>query len=178
MTILYECGESLPQNDELFMQRAYSQALHAYENREVPVGAVVVHAGQIIGRGYNQIEKLQDATAHAEVLCLGAAAHHHGTWRLTECTLYVTLEPCMMCLGAILQSRISRVVFGAGDSRFGALHSEAYRSQAYDAYGRFPEIIPGIYEEQCRELIQRFFREIRMQRKMEKERAAAQNESV
>ncbi|MGM0443928.1 MAG: nucleoside deaminase [Fibrobacterota bacterium] len=151
--------------DHHFMRRAYAQALKAFGNDEVPVGAVITHENRIVGTGYNQIEKLQDATAHAEIVAIGAAANARGTWRLNECTLYVTLEPCMMCLGAILQSRVERIVYAAGDSRFGAVESGVYREYAFPAYRRWPEVTAGVMLDESRALIQEFFRKIRQKKK-------------
>jgi tRNA(adenine34) deaminase len=107
-------------DDERFMFEALKEAWVAFDAGEVPVGAVVVHEGQIIGRGSNQVELLQDATAHAEMLAIGAAAQALGGWRLEGCTLFSTLEPCCMCAGAIFLSRPIRVVWGAPDLRLGA----------------------------------------------------------
>ncbi len=147
--------------DERFMSLAFNEAMRALDNDEVPVGAVIVHNNRVIGRGFNQIEKLQDATAHAEIIAIGAAASHLETWRLNDCTLFVTLEPCMMCLGAILQSRIARVVFGASDNRFGAMETSIYREGAEDAYRRWPEVTGGVMKDESKELIQSFFQKIR-----------------
>lgn len=158
-----------------FMEAAYNEALKALKNEEVPIGAVVVHNGAIIGRGYNQIEKLQDATAHAETIALGAAANALESWRLHECTLYVTLEPCMMCLGASLQSRVDTIVYGATDSRFGALEKPEHKEAAEDAYRRWPTVIGGIMKDECREIIQGFFQEIRKRNKEEGKRYKSQN---
>jgi tRNA(adenine34) deaminase len=110
----------LTNDDERFMVEALKEAWGAFDMNEVPVGAIIVHEGQIIGRGSNQVELLQDATAHAEMLAIGAAAQALGVWRLEGCTLYSTLEPCCMCSGAIFLSRVSRVVWGAPDIRLGA----------------------------------------------------------
>lgn len=110
----------LTTDDERFMVEALKEAWAAFDADEVPVGAIVVHEGQIIGRGSNQVELLQDATAHAEMLAIGAAAQALGGWRLEGCTLYSTLEPCCMCAGAIFLSRLSCVVWGAPDLRLGA----------------------------------------------------------
>jgi tRNA(adenine34) deaminase len=107
-------------NPDYFMERALQEAERAAGQKEVPVGAVVAYQDKIIGKGHNQIEQLQDPTAHAEIIALGAAAGHLGSWRLEECTLYVTLEPCMMCLGAVLASRMAGLVYGAPDPRLGA----------------------------------------------------------
>ncbi|MBI3508674.1 MAG: nucleoside deaminase [Chlamydiia bacterium] len=102
------------------MREALKEAKKAYAKDEVPVGAVLVHAGEIIARGHNQVELLQDATAHAEMLCITSAASAIGNWRLEEMTLYTTLEPCAMCAGALLASRVQRVVWAAPDLRLGA----------------------------------------------------------
>ncbi len=143
------------------MEQAYNEALKALDANEVPIGAVIVDAGKIIGRGYNQIEALNDPSAHAEIIAIGAASSYVETWRLNECVLYVTLEPCLMCLGAILQSRIDYVVFGASDSRFGAMETTDYHEKAYSAYRRWPQFMGGIRGDQCKELIQSFFKKIR-----------------
>ena len=106
-------------SDEYFMTRALDLAMQAYEEQEVPIGAVVVHNNKIIGKGYNQTEKLQDVTAHAEMLAITAASNAVNGKYLDECTLYVTIEPCLMCAGAIQWSRFSRIVFGASEPKFG-----------------------------------------------------------
>ncbi len=157
--------------DEHFMQAALREAERAFENEEVPIGAVVVHNNRIVGRGYNMIEKIQDATAHAEVIAIGAAAKEVGSWRLHECTLFVTLEPCLMCLGASLQSRVQRIVFGASDSRFGAVSTHDYKDSAEEAYRRWPEVTEGVLADECREIIQTFFRKIRKKAKENKKSA-------
>ena len=110
----------LKNDDERFMVEALKEAWKAFDMNEVPVGAVIVHEGQVIGRGYNQVELLQDASAHAEMLAIGAASQALGGWRLEGCVLYSTLEPCCMCAGAVFLSRVSRVVWGAPDIRLGA----------------------------------------------------------
>ncbi len=159
------------QEHALYMQAALREAHKALDNEEVPIGAVVVHDGRIIGRGYNQIELLQDPTAHAEILAIGAAAEHLGSWRLHECTLYVTLEPCMMCLGASLQSRINTIVYGAADSRFGALETQQYKETAEGAYRRWPVVVGAVLQEECKAIIQLFFKGIRAKNKaLKKER--------
>jgi len=158
-----EITQTLP--DDYFMQAALREAQKAYINQDVPIGAVVVRGDTIIGRGYNMIEKIQDATAHAEIIAIGAAAQKAGSWRLHECTLFITLEPCLMCTGAILQSRVNRVVFGASDSRFGAITTHSHKDEAEEAYKRWPEITEGVLKDECRALIQTFFREIRKKAK-------------
>ncbi len=144
-----------------FMKLAYQEALRALDEGEVPIGAVIVKDKAVIGRGYNRIEALDDATAHAEIIAISAASSCISTWRLNECTLYITLEPCLMCLGAILQSRIETVVYGASDSKFGAIETSSYKEQAEKAYRRYPQIINNILKTECRTLIQSFFKKIR-----------------
>ena len=111
-------------SDDYFMGEALRQAARAYEKGEVPVGAVIVREGRIIARAFNQVEELKDATAHAEMLALTQAETAVGDWRLTDCTLYVTKEPCPMCAGAAVHTRLARVVFGAGDPKGGAIQAE------------------------------------------------------
>jgi tRNA(adenine34) deaminase len=146
---------------EFYMNLAYQEAIKAYDDEEVPVGAVIVKDETIIGRGYNRIEALNDATAHAEIIAISAATSALTTWRLNNCTLYVTLEPCLMCLGAILQSRISTVVYGAKDNRLGAIETYRYKENAERAYSRFPTIVGNILENECSTLLQSFFQKIR-----------------
>ncbi len=164
-----EIEQNLP--DEHFMTAALREARHAFENEEVPIGAIITHGDQIVGRGYNMIEKIQDATAHAEIIAIGAAAQKVGSWRLHECTLFVTLEPCMMCLGASLQSRVKRIVFGASDSRFGAVTTRSYKESAEEAYRRWPEVTEGVLADECREIIQTFFKKIRAKAKEKRKNA-------
>ena len=116
---------ALPQDeiDRRFMQQALDAARQSLDSEDVPVGAVVVHDGRVIGRGCNQREKLHDPTAHAEMLALTAAAEYLGQWRLDGCTLYVTLEPCAMCAGALVLARMERLVYGAADPKAGACGS-------------------------------------------------------
>ena len=110
-------------DDEDAMRLALAEARRALDEGEVPIGCVIVHEGAVIGRGHNQVERLNDATAHAEILAIGAASAALGTWRLSECTLYATLEPCAMCAGAIVLARVGRVVYGAHDPKAGACGS-------------------------------------------------------
>ncbi len=146
---------------EFYMNLAFQEALKAFDEGEVPIGAVIEKDGSILGRGYNRIESLNDPTAHAEILAIGAATSALSTWRLNECTLYVTLEPCMMCLGALLQSRIDRIIYGASDNKFGAIETISYKELAQQSYRRFPETIGGIMQKECKGLIQTFFKKIR-----------------
>ncbi len=146
--------------DEYFMQDAIRQAVKAYEADEVPVGAVVVRNGTVIARAWNQVELLNDATAHAEMLALTAAEAAVGDWRLTDCTLYVTKEPCPMCAGAIVHCRLSRVVFGAPDPRGGAAGG-AMNLLQFPTLNHACEITSGVMEADCRSLLQTFFQQKR-----------------
>jgi len=155
------------QSDQYFMGEALSQALKAYEAEEVPVGAVVVREGRIISRAFNQVELLKDATAHAEMLALTAAEEAVGDWRLNDCTLYVTKEPCPMCAGAIVHVRIGRVVFGAGDPKAGAAGS-ALNLLQFPTFNHRCDITSGVREPECRDLLQSFFAEQRRNNKQAK----------
>ena len=146
--------------DEQFMQDAIRQAVKAYEADEVPVGAVVVRKGAVIARAWNQVELLKDATAHAEMIALTAAEAAVGDWRLTDCTLYVTKEPCPMCAGALVHCRIARVVFGAPDANGGAAGG-AMNLLQWPTLNNQSEITGGVMENDCRSLLQTFFQEKR-----------------
>lgn len=152
------------QSDHYFMGEALRQATRAYEGDEVPVGAVIVRAGRIIARAHNQVELLKDATAHAEMLALTQAQEAVGDWRLTDCTLYATKEPCPMCAGAIVHTRLARVVFGAFDPKGGAAGS-ALNLLQFPTLNHRCEITSGVREPECRALLQSFFVEQRMERK-------------
>jgi tRNA(adenine34) deaminase len=151
-------------SDDYFMREALRQAARAYERGEVPVGAVVVREGRIIARAFNQVEQLKDATAHAEMLVLTQAEEAVGDWRLTDCTLYVTKEPCPMCAGAIVHTRLARVVFGASDSKAGAAGS-AMNLLQFPTLNHRCDISRGIREAECRALLQNFFVEQRSAKK-------------
>src|SRR5882724_2927029 len=148
------------QSDQYFMGEALRQAARAYEAEEVPVGAVVVREGRIIARAFNQVELLKDATAHAEMLALTQAEEVAGDWRLTDCTLYVTKEPCAMCAGAIVHVRLARVVFGLGDPKCGAAGGTMNLLQ-YPSFNHQCDITQGVREQECRALMQTFFAEQR-----------------
>ncbi|MDP9253380.1 MAG: tRNA adenosine(34) deaminase TadA [Verrucomicrobiota bacterium] len=148
------------QSDAYFMGEALRLARKAYEAEEVPVGAVVVRAGKIIGRAFNQVEMLKDATAHAEMLALTQAEAAVGDWRLNDCDLYVTKEPCPMCAGALLHVRMRRVIFGCNDERGGAAGSAMNLLQLPNLNHRC-EITSGILSKECSSLLQSFFREQR-----------------
>lgn len=145
---------------ERWLREALREATAAAAEGEVPVGAVVVRDGQVLGRGRNQVERLQDATAHAEVLAIGAASSATGSWRLDGATLYVTLEPCTMCCGALLLSRVQTVVYGAPDPRAGAVVSTARLLQG-NPYRHPVETVGGILAAECGQLLQEFFRQRR-----------------
>src|SRR5271166_4804245 len=143
-------------SDDYFMGEALRLAARAFERDEVPVGAVIVRGGKIIARAFNQVEALKDATAHAEMLALTQAENAAGDWRLTECTLYVTKEPCPMCAGAIVHTRLARVVFGAGDPKGGAAGG-AMNLLQFPTLNHRCEITAGVREAECRQLLQQFF---------------------
>lgn len=149
---------------ETYMRLALRQAEQAQEENEVPVGAVVVHAGRVIAAAHNQREALQDPTAHAEMIAITQAAAALRSWRLEECTLYVTLEPCPMCAGAILQARIPHVVYGASDPKAGAVAS-LYRMLSDPRLNHRCLVTAGVLAEACGALLSEFFRRQREQGK-------------
>ena len=143
-----------------FMYTALQEAEKALDNNEVPIGAIVVKDEKIIGKGFNQVEKLKDPTAHAEMIALTAAANHLNNWRLEDCSIYVTLEPCIMCTGALLASRVSDLYFAAFDPKFGACGS--LYNLAEDAKTNHKlKVFTGIYADESRDLLKRFFSQIR-----------------
>ena len=147
-------------SDHYFMGEALRQAARAFAAEETPVGAVIVREGKIIARAYNQVETLKDATAHAEMLAITQAEEAVGDWRLTDCTLYVTKEPCPMCAGAMVHVRFRRVVFGASDPKAGAAGGTMNLLQ-YPTLNHRCEITAGVREAECRTLLQTFFAERR-----------------
>jgi tRNA(adenine34) deaminase len=149
-----------PLDDEACMRVALQEAIAAYETGEVPVGAVVVHDGHIIGRGHNLRETLNDPTAHAEMLAMTSASESKGEWRLEDCTLYVTLEPCPMCAGAIVNARMKRVVFGATDPKAGACGT-LYNLVQDARLNHRAELSGGVMGAEASELLKSFFRECR-----------------
>ena len=147
-------------DDERWMDSALREAELAYKKKEVPIGAVVVHKGRIIGRGYNQIESLRDPTAHAEMIAITAAATQIGGRRLEDCTLYVTLEPCPMCAGAIVLARIPRLVFGAWDPKAGACGT-LFNIVQDERLNHRVEVVGGISEAKCSDMLKEFFSKVR-----------------
>ncbi len=145
---------------EYYMQMALSEAKAAYDAQEVPVGAVIVRNGAIIASAHNQREMLHDPTAHAEMIAITQAAEAMGDWRLQDCILYVTLEPCPMCAGAIVQSRLPCVVYGASDPKAGACHS-LFNITQDERLNHRAEVLGGVLEQECKSILQEFFREQR-----------------
>lgn len=146
--------------DEGYMRVALAEAAEAAMLGDVPIGAVVVHDGQIIARGQNRREADRDPTAHAELLALRQAARHLGGWRLSGCTVYATLEPCPMCAGALLQARVDRLVYGAPDPKAGAAGGvvDLFRGVRFN---HTVQVTAGVCEAECREILQRFFSALR-----------------
>jgi tRNA(adenine34) deaminase len=149
--------------DERFLEAALAEAQAAADEGEVPIGAVVVWGGRIIGRGHNRVEATQDPTAHAEIIAIGAACQTLNSWRLEETTLYATLEPCHMCAGAIVLARIPRLVYGARDPKAGACGSLALVPQDLRLNHR-AEIVPGVLAAECSAILDAFFQAKRRER--------------
>lgn len=146
--------------DRVYMEQALALAREAFEAGEVPVGCVIVRNGQVVGRGRNRREADKSALAHGEIEAIADACRNLGGWRLWECTLYVTLEPCPMCAGAILSARIPRVVYGAEDSKFGAVRSVC--SLFDQNFNHHPQVTAGVCAQESADLMQRFFRDLRI----------------
>lgn len=149
---------------EHFMRQALREARAALEEGEVPVGAVVVADGSVVGRGHNQREMLHDPTAHAEMIAITQAAAHLGSWRLDPCRLYVTLEPCPMCAGAIVQARIPEVVYGADDPKAGACRS-LFTLLSDPRLNHRARVVAGVLGSECGEILSAFFARLRAQGK-------------
>lgn len=158
MSFLPPLSELTP--DERWMLEAFKESLKAYSQGEVPVGAVIVRDGRVVARGYNQVELLQDATAHAEMLAIGAASNFLGGWRLEKCTLYTTLEPCIMCAGATILSRVEKVVWGAPDIRHGA-HGSLIDVFSIEHPIHRCQVVKGVLQGVCSEIMRSFFRKRR-----------------
>jgi tRNA(adenine34) deaminase len=145
---------------ERWMDHALREAELAYKRKEVPIGAVIVHKDRIIGKGYNQVETLKDPTAHAEMIAITAAATQLGNHRFEKCTLYVTLEPCAMCAGAIVLARITTVVFGASDPKAGACGT-LYNIVQDKRLNHRVELVSGVLEGKCNGIMKDFFKKVR-----------------
>ena len=156
-----------PESDQSFMQAALDEARAAQARGEVPIGAVIVLNGAIIGRGHNRRETFDDPTAHAEMLAIRQAAAAMGHWRLLETTLYVTLEPCVMCMGAIILARIPRLVYACRDPRAGAAGS-IYDFSRDERFNHRVTVAEGVLGEECSELLSGFFKELRAGKKSRK----------
>jgi tRNA(adenine34) deaminase len=143
-----------------FMQIALEEAQQAMREEEVPIGAVIVYQGHVIARAHNQREALQDPTAHAEMIAITQAAESRHSWRLDGCTIYVTLEPCPMCAGAILQGRIATLVYGAADPKAGAVDT-LYRLLSDPRLNHRVEVVAGVSAAQCGEILSNFFQQQR-----------------
>jgi len=143
-----------------WMRRALDQARMAFESGEVPVGAVVVHGERVVGEAHNLRETLNDPTAHAEMIAITQAAEVLQSWRLTDCTLYVTLEPCPMCAGAVVQARIPTVVYGTSDPKAGACHT-LYNITDDARLNHSAAVLGGVMRDECRMILQEFFQQQR-----------------
>ncbi|WP_077369324.1 tRNA adenosine(34) deaminase TadA [Anaerosalibacter sp. Marseille-P3206] len=146
--------------DEYFMKIALEEAYKAYSTLEVPVGAIVVHKGKIIGRGYNLRETLKDPTAHAEMIAIKEASEYLGGWRLIDCTMYVTIEPCPMCAGAIMNSRIDRLIIGARDHKMGCCGTVLDLTNN-PSFNHKVQVTFGVLEEECSSIMKQFFSQLR-----------------
>jgi len=155
-------------HDANYMAEALKEAAAAREKGEVPIGAVVVHAGQIVGRGHNLRETSNDPTTHAELIAIRQAAAVLDSWRLLDTTLYVTLEPCVMCMGAIILARIPRLVYASRDPRAGAVGS-IYDFSSDRRFNHSVVVTEGVLGGECSEMLSDFFRELRAGKKMQKE---------
>ena len=152
--------------DNKYMRQAITQAKKAYKNGDVPIGCVIVHDGKVIARGYNRRNADKTTLAHAEILAIRKASKVIGDWRLEECTMYVTLEPCQMCAGAIVQARIPKVVIGCMNPKAGCAGS-IINLLDMKQFNHQVEVSRGILEEECSELLKCFFKELREQKKKE-----------
>jgi tRNA(adenine34) deaminase len=150
-----------PEHVYRFMFSALSEAEKALEEKEIPIGAVIVHKNAIIGRGYNQVEKLKDPTAHAEMIAMTAASNYLSSKVLDECELYVTVEPCVMCTGAIILAKIKTVYFGSFEPKFGACGSR-YNIIQNEKNNHRPNVFSGVYADESKALLDEFFKSIRI----------------
>lgn len=146
----------LNRDDSFYMQLAYNEAIRSWEEDEVPIGALITHNGQIIASAHNAVDSLKDPTAHAEILAITQAANAIGDWRLNECTLYVTKEPCPMCSGAAIMARLERVVFAFEDPKMGCLGG-AHATHLLPHLNHKLQVTPGILRDPCHQLVRAFF---------------------
>ena len=160
--------------DEKYMKEAIRQAKKAWKIEEVPIGCVIVYQGKIIGRGYNRRTTDKNPLAHAEISAIKKASKVMGDWRLEECTLYVTLEPCQMCSGALVQSRIDEVVIGCMNSKAGCAGSVMNLLQV-EGFNHQVKITQGVLEEECSQMMKSFFKELRKKQKMKKKEQESAN---
>jgi len=147
-----------------YMNEAYKEALKAYKKDEVPIGAVIVKDGKIIGRGHNERELKNDATLHAEITAIKKACRKLGSWRLNDCDMYVTLEPCAMCAGALIQARIRTVYIGTPDPKAGAVGS-VVDILSIEKFNHKVDVVYGIMEDECSAILKSFFKELRTKKK-------------
>ncbi len=161
---------------EKYMREALKQAEKAYALGEVPIGCVIVHEGKIIGRGYNRRNTDKNTLAHAEITAINKASKRIGDWRLEECTLYVTLEPCQMCAGAIVQARIPEAVMGCPNPKAGCAGS-VLNILEHPAFNHQVNVTRGVLEEECSALLKRFFSELRVRNRREKEARRQEQET-
>ena len=164
-------AEIRKKTDEKYMRQALRQAKKAYDLEETPIGCVIVRDGKVIGRGYNRRNTDKDPLAHAEITAIKKASRKTGDWRLEECTLYVTLEPCQMCAGAIVQARIARVVVGCMNPKAGCAGSILNLLDMKE-FNHQVQLETGVLEEECSMLMKTFFKELRMKQKMRKKSLA------
>lgn len=156
-------------NDEYYMRLAIEEAKKAEKIGEVPIGAVIVKDGEVVARAHNLRETMQRAVAHAEVLAIDQACQRIGSWRLEDTTLYVTLEPCAMCAGAIVLSRVKRVVFGASDPKGGCAGTLMNLLQE-KRFNHQTEVVSGVLQEECGQMLSEFFRKLRLKKKQRNEK--------
>lgn len=158
--------EKLDSTDKRYMRMAIDQAYIAEENGDVPIGCVIIYQDQVIAKAYNQREQLHDPTAHAEIIALTQAAEAVGNWRLHGCTIYVTLEPCPMCAGALVLGRLDRLVYGTDDPKTGAVKS-LYHIVQDERLNHCLEVTAGVLQDDCKAQLQAFFQKRRCENKLE-----------
>lgn len=163
--------------DERYMKQAIKQAKKAYDKQETPIGCVIVREGKVIARGYNKRNEKKSTLAHAEITAIQKASKIVGDWRLEDCTMYVTLEPCPMCAGAIVQARIPKVIIGSMNPKAGCAGS-VVNLLDMDGFNHRVEIETGILGEECSQLMSGFFRELRLKKKKEKKPSEKEDEPI